>query len=93
MHSFAFLTAKTRKELIFECLIVDLVKAKKRYYPQTLLEECKYELIKIKMENLIGDNLELKSSDESDSKSDNDSNDETDLTMNKIMMNPKGCIC
>ena len=28
------------------------------------------------MENLIGDNLELKSSDESDSKSDNDSNDE-----------------
>ena len=41
-------------------------------YPQTLLEECKYELKKIKMENLNDDNLEKSSSDESD----NDSNDE-----------------
>ena len=41
-------------------------------YPQTLLEECKYELKKIKMENLNDDNLEKSSSDESD----NDSNGE-----------------
>ena len=41
-------------------------------YPQTLLEEYKYELKKIKMENLNDDNLEKSSSDESD----NDSNDE-----------------
>ena len=41
-------------------------------HPQTLLEECKYELKKIKMENLNDDNLEKSSSDESD----NDSNGE-----------------
>ena len=51
------------------------VKAKKRYYPQTLLEECKYELKKIKMENLIGDELQKSSSNESD----NDSNDEIEF--------------
>ena len=39
-------------------MLDSVVKAKKKYYPQTLLEECKYEPIKIKMENLIDDNLE-----------------------------------
>ena len=40
-------------------IILDsVVKAKKKYYPQTLLEECKYEPKKIKMENLIDDDLE-----------------------------------
>ena len=48
------------------------VKAKKKYYPQALLEECKYELKMIKMENLIDDDLEKSSSNESD----NDSIDE-----------------
>ena len=47
------------------------------YYPQTFLEECKYGQEKIKMENLIDDDLEKSSSDESDSESDNE----------KIMMN------
>ena len=47
-------------------------------YPQTLLEECKYEPKKIEMENLIDDDLEKSSSDESDSEADNDSNDETE---------------
>ena len=55
-----------------------VVKAKKKYYPQTLLEESKYEPKKIKMENLIEDDLEKSSSDESDSESDNDSNGETE---------------
>ena len=41
-----------------------VVKEKKKYYPQTLLEECKYEPIKIKMENFIDDDLEKSSSDE-----------------------------
>ena len=40
------------------------------------MEECKYEQEKIKMENLIDDDLEESLSDESDSKSDNGSNDE-----------------
>ena len=39
-------------------------KEKKKYYPETLLEECKYEPIKIKMENFIDDDLEKSSSDE-----------------------------
>ena len=55
-------------------IILDsVIKAKKKYYPQTLLEECKYEQEKIKMENLIDDDLEKSFSDESD----NDSNDES----------------
>ena len=50
----------------------------KKYYPQTLMEECKYELKKIKMENLIDGDLEKSSSDDSDNEADNDSNDETE---------------
>ena len=57
-------------------MLDSVIKAKKKYYPQTLLEECKYEQEKIKMENLIDDDLEKSLSDESDSESDNDSNDE-----------------
>ena len=53
------------------------VKANKKYYPQTLLEECKYEPKKTKMENLIDDDLEKSLSDKSGGESDNDSNDET----------------
>ena len=30
-----------------------VIEAKKKYYPQTLLEECKYEQERIKIENLI----------------------------------------
>ena len=44
--------------------------SKKKYYPQILLEECEYEQEKIKMENLIDDDLEKRCSDESDSESD-----------------------
>ena len=46
-------------------MLISVIKAKERYYPQTLLEECKYEQEKIKMENLIDD-------------ADSDSNDETE---------------
>ena len=59
-------------------MLDSVIKVKKKYYPQRILEECKYELKKIKMENLIGDDLEKSSSDESDSESDNDYNDETE---------------
>ena len=45
---------------------------------QTLLEECKYEIKKNKMENLINDDLGLSSSDESDNEFDNGSDNETD---------------
>ena len=57
-------------------MIDPVIKGKKKYYPQTLLEECKYEQENIKMENLIDDDLEKSLSDKSDSESGNDSNDE-----------------
>ena len=53
-----------------------VIKAKKVYYPPTLLEECKYVQEKIKMENLTDDDWEKSLSDESNSESDKD-NDES----------------
>ena len=55
-------------------MLDSVIKANKMYYPQTLLEECKYEQEKIKMENLIDNDLEKSLSDEPD----NDSNDDTE---------------
>ena len=52
-------------------MLDSVIKANKKYYPQTLLEECKYEQKRIKIENLIDDDLEK-------SESDSDSNDETE---------------
>ena len=56
-------------------MLDSVVEGKKKYYPQTLLEEFKYELKMIKMENFIDDDLEKSSSDESDNE---DGNDETE---------------
>ena len=50
-------------------MLDSVIKANKKYCPQTLLEECKYVQQKIKTENLIDDDLEK-------SESDSDSNDE-----------------
>ena len=36
-------------------MLDSVIKANKKYYPQTLSEECKYVREKIKMENLIND--------------------------------------
>ena len=52
-------------------MLDSILKAKKKYYPQTILEECKYEQKRIKIENRIDDDLEK-------SESDSDSNDETE---------------
>ena len=70
----------------YKCLSLimlnSVVKIEKKYYPQTLLEECKYETKKIKMENLINDELKAGSSDdetdetESENKIDNDESNE-----------------
>ena len=57
-------------------MLDSVIKAKKKDYPQILLEECKYEQEKMKMENLIDDDLEKRESDESDSDSNGD-NDES----------------
>ena len=45
--------------------------SKENNYPETLLEECKYEQERIKIENLIDDDLEKSECDVSD-------NDETE---------------
>ena len=58
-------------------MLDSVIKVKKNYYPQILLEECKYEPKKIKIKNLIDYDLEKSSSDVSGSESDNDSYDET----------------
>ena len=52
-------------------MLEPVIRANKKYYPQTLLEERKYVIRKNKMENLINDDLDLSSSDESDNESDN----------------------
>ena len=53
-------------------MLDSVIRVNKNYYPQTLLEECKYVIRKNKMENLINDDLDLSSSDESDNESDNE---------------------
>ena len=55
-----------------------VIRANKKYYPETLLEECKYEIKKNKMENLINDDLDSSSSDKSDNETDDENDDETD---------------
>ena len=62
---------------------VRLDRVSEKYYPRTLLEECKYKITKNKMENLINDNLDLSSTDnesdnECDSESENGSDSESD---------------
>ena len=60
-------------------IILDsVVKVNKKYYPQTLLEECKYDIKKTKMENLTDDDLGPSLSDESDNETDSESDNETD---------------
>ena len=52
-------------------IIDSVIKANKKCYPQTLLEECKYTQEKIKIENYINEDLE-------NSESDSDTNNETE---------------
>ena len=44
-------------------MLASVIRANKKYYPQTFLEECKYVTRKNKMENLINEDLDLSSSD------------------------------
>ena len=59
-------------------MLDSVIRTNKKYYPQTLLEECQYLIRKNKMENLINDALDLSSSNESDDESDNESDNEID---------------
>ena len=55
-------------------MLDSVIKANKKYYPQTLLEECKYEIKGNK--NKSNDDLDPSSSDKSENEFDNDFNDE-----------------
>ena len=58
-------------------MLDSVIKANKKYYPQTFLEECKYVQEKIKTENYIHEDLEKSdSNDETESDIDNDEYDE-----------------
>ena len=48
-----------------------IIKINKKYYPQTLLQECVYKLINKKVENIIT-NIDLDSSSESENESNNE---------------------
>ena len=65
----------------YKCLSLimldSVIRSNKKFYPQTLLEECKYVIRKNKMENLINNDLSLSSSDESNSENDNESDNES----------------
>ena len=64
---------KTSNKCLSIIMLDSVVRIKKKYYPQTLLKECKYEKKKTEMENLIDDELEANSSDdEADIASDDD---------------------
>ena len=69
-----------KEEAPCKCLLIimldSVIKANKRYYPQTFLEECKYVQEKIKTENYIHEDLEKSdSNDETESDIDNDEYD------------------
>ena len=66
----------------YKCLSLimldSVITVNKKYYPQTLFEECKYVIRNNKIENLINDDLDLSSSDESDNESDSEADSESD---------------
>ena len=57
-----------KENALYKCLLLimldSVIRANKKLYPQTLLEECKYVIRKNKMENFISNDLNLSSSDE-----------------------------
>ena len=73
-----------KENALYKCislLVLDsAIRVNKKYYPQALLEECKYLIIiKNKMENLINDDLDLSSHDnETDNESGSETDNETD---------------
>ena len=71
----------------YKCLsliVLDyVIRVNKKYYPQTLLEECMYKITRNKVENFINDDLALslsynESDNEFDNGSDNGSDSESD---------------
>ena len=59
-------------------MLDSVIRVNKKYYRQTLLEECKYAIKKNKLENPINHDLTLRSSDNSDHESDDSYNESDD---------------
>ena len=70
-HNKKMLKEKAPCKCLSIIMIDSVIRANKKYYPQTFLKECKYVQEKIKIENHIDDDLEK-------SESDSDSNNETE---------------
>ena len=62
-----------KKNKPYKCVLLisldSIIKINKKYYPQTLLQECVYKLINKKVDNIIT-NINLDSSSESDNELD-----------------------
>ena len=81
MHEFFMVKEcekNTAQKTFFSLIMVDSdIRINNKYYPQTLLEECKYKLKNYKMECNINYDFDTSSSDESDDEPDSvsDNND------------------
>ena len=49
----------TSYKCLSSIMLDSVIRLNKKYYPQTLLEECKHVIRKNKMENLVNDDLDL----------------------------------
>ena len=71
-----------KEKASYKCLSLEMidsvVRVNKKYFLQTILEECKYEIKKNKMENVINDDLDSSSSDKSDYEFGNGFDNESD---------------
>ena len=73
-------------------MIDSVIKANKKYYPQTPLEECKYVQEKIKMENYINEDLEnseLERDSNNETESDEDTNNDDEQFVESILIQIK----
>ena len=57
-------------------MLKSVIRVGEKYYPEILLEECKNEMKKIQIENLVNDDLDLSSSGD---KTGNESDNETEF--------------
>ena len=64
-------------------MLDSVIRVNKKYYPQELLEECRYEIKKNKTENLINDDLDSISSNKSNIESRNESDNESEKPSKK----------
>ena len=82
-----------KEDCSYKCLsLISLdsaIQMSKKYFPQTLLEECKYKLIKKKIKDHITDDFYLssQSDDDSNDESDDESDDGSDYNVKCVFTN------